>query len=91
MEVSSLPHSAPTVHHVASADGTVIGFERLGAGPVLVLVLGAMGTAYTFREIAQALYVTQRTVEFHLTSIYRKLAISSRSQLAAALAEPART
>jgi pimeloyl-ACP methyl ester carboxylesterase len=55
MEVSSLPHSAPTVHHVASADGTVIGFERLGAGPVLVLLLGAMGTAYTFRELAEAL------------------------------------
>ena len=45
----------------------------------------------TNREIAQTLYVTQRTVEVHLTSIYRKLAISSRSQLAAALAEPART
>jgi DNA-binding CsgD family transcriptional regulator/tetratricopeptide (TPR) repeat protein len=44
----------------------------------------------TNREIAQTLYVTQRTVEVHLTSIYRKLAISSRSQLAAALAEPAR-
>jgi DNA-binding NarL/FixJ family response regulator len=44
----------------------------------------------TNREIAQALFVTQRTVEVHLTSIYRKLAISSRSQLAAALAEPAR-
>jgi DNA-binding CsgD family transcriptional regulator len=44
----------------------------------------------TNREIAQALYVTQRTVEVHLTSIYRKLAISSRSQLAAALAAPAR-
>jgi DNA-binding NarL/FixJ family response regulator len=43
----------------------------------------------TNREIAQTLYVTQRTVEVHLTSIYRKLAISSRSQLAAALAEPA--
>jgi DNA-binding NarL/FixJ family response regulator len=42
----------------------------------------------TNREIAQMLYVTQRTVEVHLTSIYRKLAISSRSQLAAALAEP---
>jgi DNA-binding CsgD family transcriptional regulator/tetratricopeptide (TPR) repeat protein len=40
----------------------------------------------TNREIAQALFVTQRTVEVHLTSIYRKLAISSRSQLAAALA-----
>ena len=44
----------------------------------------------TNREIAQALFVTQRTVEVHLTSIYRKLAISSRSQLAAALGEPAR-
>jgi DNA-binding CsgD family transcriptional regulator len=44
----------------------------------------------TNREIAQALFVTQRTVEIHLTSIYRKLAISSRSQLATALAEPVR-
>jgi DNA-binding CsgD family transcriptional regulator/tetratricopeptide (TPR) repeat protein len=44
----------------------------------------------TNREIAQALFVTQRTVEVHLTSIYRKLAISSRSQLAGALAESAR-
>lgn len=42
----------------------------------------------TNREIAQALFVTQRTVEIHLTSIYRKLAISSRSQLAAALGKP---
>jgi DNA-binding CsgD family transcriptional regulator/tetratricopeptide (TPR) repeat protein len=42
----------------------------------------------TNREIAQALFVTQRTVEVHLTSIYRKLAISSRSQLAAALGKP---
>jgi DNA-binding CsgD family transcriptional regulator/tetratricopeptide (TPR) repeat protein len=41
----------------------------------------------TNREIAQALFVTQRTVEVHLTSIYRKLAISSRSQLASALGE----
>jgi DNA-binding CsgD family transcriptional regulator/tetratricopeptide (TPR) repeat protein len=43
----------------------------------------------TNREIAQTLFVTQRTVEVHLTSIYRKLAISSRSQLAAALDQPA--
>jgi len=45
----------------------------------------------TNREIAQALFVTQRTVEVHLTSIYRKLAINSRSQLAAALFEPTGT
>lgn len=45
----------PTIDFVVSADGTTIGFERLGAGPVLVLVQGSMGTAYTFRELAEAL------------------------------------
>src|SRR5262245_9040330 len=45
----------PAVDFVVSADGTGIGFERLGAGPVLVLVQGSMGTAYTFRELAEAL------------------------------------
>ena len=43
----------------------------------------------TNREIAQTLFITQRTVEVHLTSIYRKLAITSRSQLAAALSDSA--
>jgi pimeloyl-ACP methyl ester carboxylesterase len=43
------------VEHAASADGTRIGFERLGSGPALVLVQGAMGTAYTYRELAEAL------------------------------------
>ena len=56
MEITAAPHNTTlTVHSVVSADGTKIGFERLGAGPVLVLVQGAMGTAYTFRELAQAL------------------------------------
>ena len=41
----------------------------------------------TNREIAQALFVTPKTVEVHLSSAYRKLGISSRSQLAAVLAE----
>src|SRR6266699_1981715 len=43
----------------------------------------------TNREIAQTLFITQRTVEVHLTSIYRKLAITSRSQLAAAITDAA--
>ena len=37
------------------------------------------------RDIAQQLYVTPKTVEFHLTSAYRKLGISRRSALADAL------
>jgi class 3 adenylate cyclase/DNA-binding CsgD family transcriptional regulator len=40
------------------------------------------------REIAQALFVTLRTVEMHLSNAFRKLGISARTQLAAALAAP---
>jgi DNA-binding CsgD family transcriptional regulator len=39
----------------------------------------------TNREIAQALFVAVRTVETHLTHVYRKLAIDSRDGLATAL------
>jgi len=37
------------------------------------------------RAIAERLYVTQRTVETHLTHVFQKLGISSRAELAAAL------
>jgi DNA-binding CsgD family transcriptional regulator len=38
------------------------------------------------REIAQALFVTLRTVEMHLSNAFRKLGVSSRTQLSGALA-----
>jgi DNA-binding CsgD family transcriptional regulator len=38
------------------------------------------------REIAQALFVTPRTVEMDLANALRKLGISSRTQLTGALA-----
>jgi DNA-binding CsgD family transcriptional regulator len=37
------------------------------------------------REIAQTLFLTEKTIEVHLTSAYRKLDIGSRSQLPRAL------
>jgi DNA-binding CsgD family transcriptional regulator/tetratricopeptide (TPR) repeat protein len=40
------------------------------------------------REIAQALFVTMRTVEMHLSNAFRKLDISGRTQLKGALADP---
>jgi DNA-binding CsgD family transcriptional regulator len=42
----------------------------------------------TNREIAQTLFITTRTVEGHLTSIFRKLQLSSRSELGAILTAP---
>ncbi|WMI61812.1 helix-turn-helix transcriptional regulator [Streptomyces rochei] len=37
------------------------------------------------REVAQSLFVTVRTVELHLTSVYRKLGVQRRADLGAAL------
>jgi DNA-binding CsgD family transcriptional regulator len=39
-------------------------------------------------EVAQALFVTRKTVEMHLSRVYRKLDISSRAELASALEGP---
>jgi class 3 adenylate cyclase/DNA-binding CsgD family transcriptional regulator len=39
----------------------------------------------TNKDIAQALFVTPKTVEVHLSSVYRKLQITSRAQLPEAL------
>lgn len=44
------------------------------------------GEGLTNREIAQTLFITARTVEGHLTSVFRKLRLDSRDQLPAALA-----
>jgi DNA-binding CsgD family transcriptional regulator len=60
------------------------GVEALTASEHRVAVLAAQGQ--TNRDIAQALFVTPKTVEVHLTNAYRKLGIRSRRELSAALA-----
>jgi DNA-binding CsgD family transcriptional regulator len=57
--------------------------SKLTASEQRVARLAAEGM--TNREIAQGLFVTEKTVEVHLTRAYRKLDIQSRSQLARAL------
>ncbi len=60
------------------------GVEALTASEKRVADLAATGD--TNRDIAQALYVTPKTVEVHLSNTYRKLGIRSRRELATALA-----
>jgi len=55
--------------------------------PAELRVATAAASGASNREIAQNLFVSLRTVEMHLTNTYRKLDISSRSELAAAIGE----
>jgi DNA-binding CsgD family transcriptional regulator len=44
-------------------------------------VAEATTKGFTNRESAQLLFVTEKTIKFHLTNIYRKMNVTSRSQL----------
>jgi DNA-binding CsgD family transcriptional regulator len=57
----------------------VTGLEALTASERRVAEMAAEGL--TNREIAQALFVTEKTIEWHLGQTYRKLEIGSRSEL----------
>jgi DNA-binding CsgD family transcriptional regulator len=61
----------------------ITGVDALTASErrVAELVAGGM----TNRQVAQALFVSMRTVAVHLTSVYQKLGIAGREELAGAL------
>lgn len=59
--------------------GALTASEKRVAGPV--------ADGQTNKQIAQALFVTPKTVEVHLSKAYRKLEISSRRELSGALSE----
>jgi DNA-binding CsgD family transcriptional regulator len=59
------------------------GLDSLTASERRIAELASQGL--TNREIAQTLFVTARTVEGHLTSVFRKLRVDSRDELPAVL------
>ena len=69
---------------IAGLGVAVAGVAALTASERRVADMAAGGS--TNRDIAQALFVTPKTVEVHLSNAYRKLGIRSRRDLAAALA-----
>lgn len=69
-----------------SADPDGVGVQQLTASERRVADLAAEGLSNA--EIAQALFVTSKTVETHLGRVYRKLSLSGRGGLGRALAQP---
>ena len=71
-----------------AAEAARIGGRRAG-GPGLSAteeeVARLVGVGHTNREVAAALFVTERTVEANLSSIYAKLGIRSRTELTRAI------
>ncbi len=62
----------------------VRGVDSLSAQERRVAAMATEGLSN--REIAEALFLTRRTVEMHLTGAYRKLDVAGRGELPAALA-----
>jgi DNA-binding CsgD family transcriptional regulator len=63
---------------MSESSGSSLG--TLTGGEHRVALMAAQG--HTNREIAAALFVTVRTVESHLSNVYRKLGIRTRAELA---------
>jgi DNA-binding NarL/FixJ family response regulator len=75
--------SAGAVYHVSSVPRPAHTGEQVAEGPELTpretTVLSAVAGGLTTKAISQQLWLSEHTVKFHLTNIYRKLGVSNRS------------
>ncbi len=62
----------------ANGDGAAA--REAGLTDAEIRVLRSLANGLSNREIAKELWLTEQTVKFHLTSIYRKLGVSSRTE-----------
>ena len=69
---------------MTSRKGAPSAAERLTPQELQVAMVVADGA--TNSEAAARLFLSAKTIEYHLSNVYRKLGIRSRSQLARALA-----
>jgi DNA-binding NarL/FixJ family response regulator len=75
--------SAGAVYHVPSVPWPRNGDQPTAGGPELTpretTILMAVAGGLTTKAISQDLWLSEHTVKFHLTNIYRKLGVSNRS------------
>ena len=77
---------APTWMDAANSELMRVGPRRRAQDDLTateIRVAGLAATGLTNREVAQATFMSAKTVEAHLASVYRKLGIHSRAQLGA--------
>lgn len=77
---SQEPWSASIVATGATVSGA---YEKLTSRELQVALGVAEGRSN--RDIASRLFISQKTVEFHLSNVFGKLGVNSRTQLALAL------
>jgi DNA-binding NarL/FixJ family response regulator len=75
---SGVPAAEPRPAHPASAAGEEV--DILTRREIEILRLAAEGHSNT--ELARRLWVTEQTVKFHLSNIYRKLDVANRTEAA---------
>jgi DNA-binding NarL/FixJ family response regulator len=75
--------AAGAVYHAPSAARSREGEQPTASGPDLTpretTILMAIASGSTTKAISEELWLSQHTVKFHLTNIYRKLGVSNRS------------
>jgi DNA-binding NarL/FixJ family response regulator len=54
--------------------------KELGLSERELSILSALGEGMTNKQIAQRFWLAEQTVKFHLTNIYRKLSVSTRTE-----------
>jgi DNA-binding NarL/FixJ family response regulator len=69
----SEPIGRPDVHHTPAVRAAGLTDRELE-------ILCALGEGRSNKEIAKLLWLAEQTVKFHLTNIYRKLNVSSRTE-----------
>jgi DNA-binding NarL/FixJ family response regulator len=86
VDIPSVLRQASTgaVYHVPSASpASRCGEPAIAEGPELTprekTILSAVAGGLTTKAISQDLWLSEHTVKFHLTNIYRKLGVSNRS------------
>jgi DNA-binding NarL/FixJ family response regulator len=85
IDIASVLHQASSgaVFHSPSRASARPGSDEVGGPPGLTdrerSILSAVASGLTTAAISQDLWISEHTIKFHLTNIYRKLGVSNRA------------